>query len=234
VNLRVTGGVQRDLSKRWRLGATLRSPGLSIYTSGVATIDGVAATTSPNASAYLFAPDARFQYKVPLQGLVGLAYVRPRFEAEIVVRGTAGQAAYNLFASDAPVTLTTDNGRGGPPVTQTSVWMGVTSYPRGYVDAAVGGHLTLSQDGIWRLHFGFAANAAPVTAEDQAFNAVNLYAATLGIGGKLKHVQASLGLRYEVGTSDDLSVHEIATGQTIATNFSVRNIGVIYSLAYLF
>jgi hypothetical protein len=233
-HLRLTAGIQRDLSKAWKLGASVRLPGIEIYTSGVATIDGVRSATSPNVSGYLFAPDAQFTYKVPTQGAVGIAYVGERFEAELTVRASTGQSAYAMFSSDAAVTVVTDDGHGGPPLNQTSAWAGLTSDPRGYVDASLGGHATLTTNGVWRLHFGLASNRAPVTDQDQAFTAVNLYAATLGVGGRLKHLQASLGLRYEFGKSSDIFVHELATGQTITTNFSVRNVGIIYSLAYLF
>ena len=233
-HLRLTAGVQRDLSKEWKLGAMVRLPGLAIYSSGVATIDGVAAVRSQSVSVSLFAPDAQFQYKVPLQASVGLAYVRPRFEAEISVHGSASQSSYSLMSSDASVTTVADDGRGGPPVTQVRPWAGLTSYPRGFADASIGGHAVLTENGIWKLHFGYAANRAPVTDQDQVFNAVDLHAITVGIGGQLKHFQASLGLRYEFGTSSDIVVHELTNGQAVTTNFSVRNIGAIYSVAYLF
>jgi hypothetical protein len=233
-HLRLTAGVQRDISKEWKLGATVRTPGVAIYSAGVATIDGVAAARSQNASVYLFAPEAQFQYKVPLQAAVGLAYVRPRFEAEISVRASASHSSYSLLSSDASVTTVADDGRGGPPVTQVRPWAGLTSYPRGFADAAFGGHFVLTENGIWKLHFGYATNRAPVTDQDQVFNAVNLHAITVGVGGQLKHFQASLGLRYEFGSSSDTVIHELPNGQPVTTNFSVRNIGAIYSVAYLF
>jgi hypothetical protein len=233
-HLRLTAGVQRDLSKEWKIGATVRSPGVAIYTSGTATLDGVSATTSPNVAAYLFAPDATFKYKVPFEGSVGIAYERPRFEVELALRGFAGQSAYSVFSSEAQVVSVADDGHGGPPVTQTSAWAGVTSYPRAYVDAAVGGRAALTENGVWKVHFGFATNRAPVTDQDQAFNAASLYAATVGFSGRVPHFQASLGFRYEFGTSSDKNVHVLASGQPITTNFSVRNIGLIYSVAYLF
>jgi len=232
--LRLTAGVQRDLSKEWKLGATVRLPGVALYSSGVATIEGVAAARGQNASVNLFAPDARFQYKVPLQAAVGVAYVRPRFEAELSVRATASQSSYSLFSSDASVTTVADDGRGGPPVTQVRPWTGLTSYPRGFADAAIGGHVVVTENGIWKLHFGYATNRSPVTSQDQVFNAVDLHAITVGIGGQVKHFQASLGLRYEFGTSADTVIHELPTGQPVTTNFSVRNLGAIYSFAYLF
>ena len=233
-HLRLTAGTQRDLPKNWKLGAAIRSPGLAFYTSGSATADGTIASASPNVSVYLFAPEAAFHYKVPLQAVVGLAYVHSRFDAELTVQGTAGQSSYDLFASGAPIVSVTDDGHGGPPSTQTRAWPGLVSVPRGIVDAAFGGHLTLTESGIWKLHFGYAANRAPVTDQDQAFNAVTLHALTAGVGGQVKHFQASLGLRWEFGTSADVVVHELTTGQPVTTNFSVRNIGLIYSAAYLF
>jgi hypothetical protein len=233
-HLRVTAGVQRDISKEWKLGAMVRTPGVALYSAGVATIDGVAAARAQSASVYLFAPEASFQYKVPLQAAVGLAYVRPRFEAEIAVRATASHSSYSLFSSDASVTTVADDGRGGPPVTQVRPWAGLTSYPRGFADAAIGGHAVLTENRIWKLHFGYATNRAPVTKQDQVFNAVDLHAITFGIGGEVKHFQASLGLRYEFGTSADTVIQELPGGQPVTTNFSVRNIGVIYSVAYLF
>jgi hypothetical protein len=234
VHLRLTAGVQRDLSDAWKLGATIRTPGVAIYTAGVATLDALATAQPQNTSVYLFAPEARFQYRVPLQATVGLAYVHKRFEAEISLRGSAGQSSYLMFSSDAPVTAVAGDGRGGPPTTTVTPWSGVSSFPRGYVDVALGGHAVLTENGIWKLHVGYASNRAPISDLDQAFNAVNLNAVTVGVGGQLKHFQASLGLRYESGSSSETFVHGLANGQTVATSFSVRNVAAIYSVAYLF
>jgi len=225
--------VARDLWKGWKIGATIRSPGLTIYPSGVAAIDGASASSSKT-TAYLSAPDARFRYYLPLQGVIGLAWMRPRFEAELTVRGSAGRSAYSLLSSEVPLTVVTDRGQGGAPVTTTTPWAGITSTPRGFVDGAIGGHATLSENGLWELHFGYTTKGAPITDADQAFNAINLHTATLGMGGELKHVQSSVGVRYEFGTSSDFLVRSVVGGQSLATSFKVRNIGFVYSIAYKF
>jgi hypothetical protein len=225
------GGVQYDISDEWKLGASVQTMGFRVAPSGEVALDGVRAEGNPSATSYLFDTDATFKYKVPLQAGAGIAWVGKSAQVEVDVNYLSGSSSYSMLTSEVPVTLI-ENGQ--PPTTTTAPWSGLTTDPKGTFNFAVGGHFALDEKQIWKLHFGFATNFAPVDAGDQVFTNLDLYAGTVGLSGQAGHIQASLGVRYEFGSSDKLFVTNPITGAPLQTDVKVSNIGAVYSLAYLF
>ncbi len=224
-------GVQYDISPEWKLGASVQTMGFRVFPSGEVALDGVLAAGSPSTNTYLFDTNATFKYKVPLQAGAGIAWVGKSAEVEVDVNYLSGSSAYSMLTSEVPVT---NIANGQPPTTTTTPWPGLTTDPRDTFNFAVGGHFALDQKQIWKLHFGFSTNFAPVDAGDQIFTDLDLYAGSIGLSGQAGHIQASLGVRYEFGTSDRLLVTNPITGNPLQTDVKVSNIGVVYSLAYLF
>jgi hypothetical protein len=64
VQLRTQAGVQYD-TVRFRLGAAIRSPGLTILGSGAVTLDGTLNAGAASLGASVFDPDAWLKYRVP-------------------------------------------------------------------------------------------------------------------------------------------------------------------------
>jgi hypothetical protein len=113
--LRLTGGVQYQVSPEILLGALVRTPGLRLFRSGEFGFDSVATAGDTTASLAFFDPQPTFDYKLPFQATAGAAWVCNRFQLELDVSFFSGTSAYDLFTSEKTATSIFDNGQGGPP-----------------------------------------------------------------------------------------------------------------------
>ena len=232
--LRLGLGAQADLSEEWKFGAILRTPGIRIVPSGVYAVDVVAQTGSRSQQSTFFDAEADFQYKLPFEASIGIAWVRPTFEVEIDVKGQTATSTYDGFSSTQPVVSINDPGTGGQAVVTTSPFPGRKFQGRAIVNLSIGGWLRLDEKGIWKLHAGFSTDQSPVGSEDQFFSRVNLSNATLGLGGAVGKIAGSLGLTYQFGTTDDVTVVDAGGGTLARTKFKISNFGILYSLTYAF
>ena len=125
-------------------------------------------------------------------------------------------------------------GRGlndGTIVNSTQAFPDQTYSLRRVVNVSLGGRYDLSER--FKLHLGFLTALSPI--DDPAtspFRKVNLYAATLGASFGVEHFSASLGLAFEWGTSDPVSLG--ATAQPIASGLDVKSVTLLYALAIQF
>ena len=232
--LRLGLGAQADLSEEWKFGAILRTPGIRIVPSGVYAVDVVAQTGSRSQQSTFFDAEADFQYQLPFEASIGIAWVRPTFEVEIDVKGQTATSTYDGFSSTQPVVSINDPGTGGQAVVTTSPFPGRKFQGRAIVNLSIGGWLRLDEKGIWKLHAGFSTDQSPVGSEDQFFSRVNLSNATLGLGGAVGKIAGSLGLTYQFGTTDDVTVVDAGGGTLARTKFKISNFGILYSLTYAF
>ena len=69
---------------------------------------------------------------------------------------------------------------------------------------------------------------------DTYFTRINLQKWTVGISGRTPHVVGSAGLQYEFGPSDSILLRQLQNGQQVSTTLDLSNIGLVYSLAFLF
>jgi hypothetical protein len=227
--LRATGGVQYQVTPEILLGALVRSPGLTIIRNADYSYDAVATVGEENASLSFFDPEARFDYKLPLQAVVGAALVRDRFEIEVDVSFWSGNSPYDLFSSERSATFIFDNGQGGPPVVTQVPFEDVTSENDAIVNFAVGGNWAITKNKVWVLHFGFGTDFSQVGDADQFFSKVDLFGATLGVSGTVGGLTAAVGANYQFGNADNVPLANI-----LDSDISVDSIAIIYSLAYRF
>lgn len=232
--LRLALGAQADLSPEWKLGAVVRTPGVRIVPSGVYAFDVVDQKGSQSWQLSFFDSQADFRYEVPLEGAIGIAWVRPTFEVELDVKGQTGASAYEGFASGKSVLVVNDPGSGGTPVVVTEPFPGMTFEGRAIVNVSVGGHVRLDRKGVWKLHAGFSTDRSPVGEEDDFFGRVNLTNFTLGVGGAVGHIAGSLGLTYQTGTTESIAVVDANGGTITRARFKISNFGLIYSVSYVF
>ena len=94
VQLRTQAGVQYD-TPRFRFGAAIRTPGLTMFGSGAVTLDGTLNAGAASLGASVFDPDARLEYHLPWEIQGGAAYVHDRVELEVDVQGYTSIAAYS-------------------------------------------------------------------------------------------------------------------------------------------
>jgi hypothetical protein len=62
---------------------------------------------------------------------------------------------------------------------------------------------------------------------------VDLHKFTGGVSGRASHFLGSFGLQYETGSSDEIVLRDLPSGQ-LTTKFKVNSLGFVYSLSVLF
>lgn len=232
--LRLGLGAQADLSKEWRFGANLRTPGVRIFPSGVFAIDAVDQRGAASQQASFFDAEADFSYRVPWEAALGIAWVRPTFEIELDLKGQSGVSAYDGFASTKSILRINEPGTGSGPVIETSPFAGIPFEGRAILNVSLGGHLRLDDRGAWMLHAGLATDRSPVGDGDAFFNRTDLTSVTIGVSGTAFHISGSLGLTYQFGTTDEMTIPDLAGGALARTTFKISNFGILYALSYAF
>ena len=227
-------GAQYDLTPHVAIGGLMRTPAISLYTTGTATSDGVAVNGSGSAGASFFDANTQFTNHLPWEFHAGIAYKGTRGEIETDVQAYTPVSAYAMYASDQPVVTYGFAGTGSTPVVNTRPFDGATSHMRGMANVAVGGLFLLTQSGVWRVHYGVGTDVSPVGDGDEVFTKVNLFTWSVGISGTKGPLQFTAGLNYRTGSSDDVIVRDLQNGQQIKSAIDIRTMGLIYSLSYKF
>ena len=232
IQLRSQGGIQYDTSE-WRLGAAVRTPGLTIHRSGALTLDGQLDSGGSSLGASIFDVNADFDSRLPWEVQGGVAWVRERVELELDLQAYLPIEAYSMFASEQPVLLYTHTA-GQAPSALSQPFAGLTSASNGVVNVSAGGHVRLFKNRDARLHAGLGSNTSPVGAEDVVFNNADLMTWTLGVSGSLGRFQFSAGFNHQFGQADDVTLRNLLSGQVVRSTIDVSMSGFIYALAYQF
>ena len=234
VQVRSIFGTQYDGIEHVRIGATLRTPALTVMHSGVVTLDSVLDNGPTSVGASVFDAAATFEYHFPWEIQAGAAYIGTRGQIEFDVQGYTPVSAYSMLSSGKPLVLYTDGGAGVAPTVTTQPFNGLTSASRGFANVSIGGDVKLFADRTWRAHFGLASDLSPVAPEDQVFTTVDLMSWTLGLSGSIKKFSFSAGIHQRSGTANDIVVRNLVSGQSIHTSSDIRTTGLIYSVSYQF
>jgi len=99
---------------------------------------------------------------------------------------------------------------------------------------SVGVHYQLSKTRPLRLHYGVATDLSPVNGDDQVFDKVNMLTWTVGLSGTTGKFSYAAGINVRSGSSDNVPVRDLLSGEKLQTTVNVTTIGMIYSLAYQF
>ena len=233
LQMRAQGGVQYDTAQ-FRFGGAFRTPGATLYRSGVVTLDALLDTGVASTGASVFDPNAASAYHLPWEFQGGAAWVHPRVEAEVDVQGFSPIAKYALVSTPNPTVIYSDVGGGQPPAVSTQPFGGLMSHSDGVVDVSAGGHVKLMDSRDMRVHLGVANNRSPVAPDDQLFNHVDLVTWTIGVSGSLGKFQFAAGFNRQSGSADNVSLRNLLNGQPVTTTIKVGMTGFIYSLAYQF
>jgi hypothetical protein len=233
-HLRMAAGVQYDITPELRLGAVVRSPGLSLKRSGSYTHEGQASLGRSTSTATFFDTDADVEYRLPLEFKAGLAWVGKRAQVEVDLASYAAGGQYAAMHTDQTWTLLSDAGQEGPPSVQKPALEVPFIDSVAVANVAVGGQVRLTPSGSWTVHGGYATDRSPVGADDTLFTRVNMQSVTAGISGRTKFVLGSVGIRYETGTTDTIVIRQMQNGQPLSTRLKISHLGVVYSAALLF
>ena len=233
LQIRSQAGVQYDTPK-WRLGAAIRTPGLTLHRSGTVTLDGTLDAGPSSLGASVFDPDATFEHHLPWEFQGGAAWVRGRVEAELDLQAYSSIGAYPLLSTDHPTLIYGDAGSNQPPTVISQPFGGLTTASDAVVDVSAGGHVRLLKDRDLRVHAGFGTNHSPVGSQDVVFSKVDLLAWSLGMSGSLGKFQFAAGFNHQSGTANDITVRNLLNGQTVRTAMDAKMSGFIYSIGYQF
>ena len=174
-------------------------------------------------------------HRQPFEFHGGVAYTAARGEIEFDVHGYTPISAYAMIASDQPIVTYTNPGAGAAPGGVEPVRTGgAISQSRGIANVAVGGHLLLNSNGIWRLHYGAGTDYSPVGDEDKVFTRLNRFSWSVGISGTKGPLQFTTGVNYRSGSSDNVVIRNLQNGEQVTSTIDVATLGLIYSLSYKF
>lgn len=233
IQLRSQFGAQFD-RKRLRLGASMRTPGASLWRDGLITFDGTLDAGAGTLGASLFAADAELQYKLPWEFQGGAAYVHDRVEFELDLQAYTPIDAYSLLATDKPTVIYGDAGPDTPPTVLTRPFPGMTSASDGVVDVSFGGHVRPLATRDLRIHGGVATSDSPVGAADTVFTNADQTSWTLGASGTFGRLQFSIGVNRRFGIAHDVQIRNLLDGRFVELDVDIRSTGFIYSVAYQF
>jgi hypothetical protein len=233
LQLRSQVGVQYDTA-RWRFGAAVRTPGLTIHRSAGVTLDAALDAGASSLGSSVFDADAATEYHLPWEFQAGAAWVRDRVELELDVQAYSSIAAYPLISTSNPALIYGDAGANQPPTVITRPFPGLISASDGVANVSAGGHIRLFENRDMRLHAGVGSNRSPVGAEDTIFNTVDLLTWTLGLSGSVGKFQFSAGFNHQSGSSNNITVRNLLNGRVVQTPMDVNMGGFIYSLAFQF
>jgi hypothetical protein len=203
-----------------------------VYSSGSLTSEGVQTSGAASSGVSFYDPDAHFTAKMPFEVRGGAAYVGKRIEIEADVDTESGISTYDMLTSDQPI-VTYTSGSGAPSMT-TRPFEGLQFQSTTVVNVAVGGHVLLTDDGVWRLHFGAATDRSSVGPEDDLFTKIHLGVWTVGVSGTKNKLQFTAGVNYRSGSSENITIGQLQNGTLVRSGIGVRTIGIIYSVSYRF
>jgi hypothetical protein len=233
IQLRAQTGVTYDTA-HWQFGAAVRTPGATLYHTGVVTFDGLVDTGASSTGASVFDGDAASEYHLPWEFQGGGAFVGTRVELEADVQTYSAVKPYALVSTSNPTLIYTDPGNGQAPGVTSRPFGGLTSASDAVVDVSAGGHVRLMTKRDMRLHAGVASNQSPVAAADQIFTKVDLLTWTIGVSGSFGKLQFAAGFNHQSGRASDVTLRNLINGRTVTSPLDVRMAGFIYALAYQF
>ncbi len=228
-HLALSAGAQWDAAPRLTLGAIVRAPGLRITSGSLVTYESATQGGGLATSAYFRDDSGPFEYKLPLELGVGVAYRLGSVQAEIDVRYHANVGQYTLYRSARPLQVTTQNPDG--TTSQSTQPLTVLTYSsRAVANVAAGASYQAGKR--LAFHAGFFASFSPIgNAAIAPFQRADLYAATAGAAFAGEHWSGSLGLAYEFGTSTAVQSSEVAG---LGTSLDYRSATLLYAVGYKF
>jgi hypothetical protein len=215
---------------RWlHLGLLFRSPGLKVLSTGSFVYESLATPTSGSRHISFTDPNARFEYRSPMEVVLGAAVELGPVQVEMDIRWHDGTHTYPLFSSttEGRVVDTTS----GVPVISSFGFPGVPYRARQLWNGNVGARIRLSQ---WvSLHGGVYLDQSPVDLLGQGFRRVDLIGFRTGVGFQADKLSASLGVGWENGkATDDLSPDGTVASQQ--DQLTLNTFSVLFSLSYKF
>jgi hypothetical protein len=229
--IRLSGGVQWDLTRRVTLGAMVVAPTARLLGSSLFKSHS-SRWSADSLSDFIFADEnVTMDYKLPLELAGGGSFQFAKgAEIEIDVRYHAAIDPYVLYASALAGRLTVQDS-GGAPVVTTPPFDTTINSARAVTNVAVGANYPLSAK--FRVHAGFSTDGSPVGDQTQSlFRQVNLSRFTAGVSLAGSRLSGSLGFGYSFGSGTRTSLGSTEGGQQTVTRLSVKTANLLFALSY--
>ncbi len=229
--LQFTGGIQWDLSERIRAGATVTSPGISLWGSSLLAAQDVETVGGRTLDLSVRDGSADFDYRLPLRVVAGLAATLGRFEVEADVRFHGSRDPFDLFATDKRFVFV-DTAEDGSSVVVDGPLPAVRENIAAVTNLALGGRYELNRS--WQFHAGVFTDRSPVgDPETSQFQAVDLmgFGFAVSFGGQLS---GTIGLSSNWGTTEDRQYGPALGGDAGSTQVRIQTFNLHYALSYTF
>ncbi|MGH7645834.1 MAG: hypothetical protein ACREMR_09635, partial [Gemmatimonadales bacterium] len=214
------------------LGAHVTAPGLRIGGSSLVAIQRSTFADTGSTDLNFRDPGATFDYQLPIRAAAGLAMRFGQGEVEVDVIYVGAADAYDLYVTTDSALVTTLDSTGAATVTSAAV-AAVRNSARSVVNVAVGGNYRLSR--VVKLHGGVFTDRSPVDDQSSSpFIGIDLVGATFGVSIGAGRLTGSVGLAYSAGTSDEITVGPLLSGQILTADVSVRSITLTYAVSFAF
>ena len=171
-------GVQYQMTPEILLGAVVRSPGVTLFRSGDYSFDGQVSAGRRERDHHVLRSGRSIRLQAPVPGRRGRRDGAQPLRARARRHVLDGPLELRLPAdrADRP-TFIVDDGLGGPPVVTRLPVTPVQAESDAIVNVAFGGFYALTENKVWKLHFGFNTDFSPVGDDDEFFTNVDLYGA---------------------------------------------------------
>lgn len=228
----LAGGIQWDVSSKVKIGGKITSPGIRIGGSSKLLYSQIIFSGAGSREIGFRDPNAKLEYKIPLETVGGIAILFDRFTLEGDVRYHGSAGTYALFSSSELARVVTTDAN-GVPTESTLPFVPVKERADPVVNMAIGGHYLLSKR--WSLHAGFFTDNSPVADSDSSdFRTVDLLGVSAGVTFGWTHLSGSLGVTSSWGTTDNRTVGPSLGGVAGSTKIKVSSFTMLYAFSYAF
>lgn len=222
-------GAQWNALSWLELGLVFRTPGLNVVSSGAFHYESLSTAASGSRHVFLSDPDARFEYRTPMEIAVGAAVTFGPVQVEADLRWHAGTHTYQLFST--PQQFRVVDTSSGTPVVSSAPFPGIPARADPVLNGSVGAHVTLSP--TLSLSAGVYWDESPVGVLGQGFRHVDMVGLRTGVGFRVSKVTASFGIGWEHGRAKTDLVPDAVTPDSGAL-ITLNTFTVLFSVSYSF
>jgi len=226
-----TVGVQWDALSWLKLGALVRTPGLNIKSGGSMQYEALTVAAGTR-QVFFQDPGMEFQYKLPLEAVLGAALEFGPFAIEVNVKWHDGTETYPLYQSTK--TLRVVDTTSGTPVISELGFPTVSYRARQLWNGSIGAHYAITQNFI--ISAGSYLDYSPVDpAVGHAFRRVDVVGFRAGVSFRIDKLAASVGGGWEHGTgSDNLFPPAGLPIPEEASNLTLNTFTLLFSVSFRF
>ena len=178
-------------------------------------------------------PDIDFQYKLPLEAILGVAFEFGPFGIEVDLKWHDGTDAYPLYASTK--TLRVVDTSTGTPVISEAAYPGVSYRARMLWNGSIEAHVALSETFV--ISAGSYLDYSPVDpAVGKAFRKVDVVGFRAGVSFRIDKLSASVGGGWEHGTGNDnlFPTSGLPIPEQPSSELTINTFTLLFSISFKF